>query len=218
MKAMTTTNIPLFPIPECVTFPHTVFPLHVFEPRYRAMVRFCLENDSLLGIAHTQKVLSDTKSTSDDSLEKRLSSNQSTYKPHLVFSAGRCELLKTLDDGRLYLQVHMESRFRIVSELQTLPYSVVSCERYDDLAVDTLDEVELAKEKVQRRLLAILSDVPQLQTLLLSQEWQEKSPIDFSFEVFSLLQFDADLRQTMLEMRSPQERLYSLLELINQTH
>lgn len=31
--------VPLFPLPNCVLFPHVVLPLHVFEPRYRAMVR-----------------------------------------------------------------------------------------------------------------------------------------------------------------------------------
>ena len=31
------TDIALFPIPNCVAFPGTVFPLHVFEPRYRSL-------------------------------------------------------------------------------------------------------------------------------------------------------------------------------------
>ena len=32
-------EIPLFPLPNCVLFPGTVQPLHIFEPRYRAMMR-----------------------------------------------------------------------------------------------------------------------------------------------------------------------------------
>ena len=31
--------IPLFPLPNCVLFPGAVQPLHIFEPRYRAMMR-----------------------------------------------------------------------------------------------------------------------------------------------------------------------------------
>lgn len=34
--------LPLFPLPEIVLFPGAVLPLHVFEPRYRAMVADCL--------------------------------------------------------------------------------------------------------------------------------------------------------------------------------
>ena len=31
--------IPLFPLPNVVFFPRTYLPLHIFEPRYRHMVR-----------------------------------------------------------------------------------------------------------------------------------------------------------------------------------
>ena len=34
--------VPLFPLPGCVFFPHTLLPLHIFEPRYRAMTRDAL--------------------------------------------------------------------------------------------------------------------------------------------------------------------------------
>jgi Lon protease-like protein len=36
-------RLPLFPLPRLVFFPDTLLPLHVFEPRYRAMVRHCLD-------------------------------------------------------------------------------------------------------------------------------------------------------------------------------
>lgn len=39
---MTAMLLPLFPLPDTVFFPHTLLPLHVFEPRYRAMVADCL--------------------------------------------------------------------------------------------------------------------------------------------------------------------------------
>ncbi|MFH5803153.1 LON peptidase substrate-binding domain-containing protein [Alienimonas sp. DA493] len=35
-------KVPLFPLPGCVFFPHTLLPLHIFEPRYRAMTRDAL--------------------------------------------------------------------------------------------------------------------------------------------------------------------------------
>lgn len=39
-------KVPLFPLPGCVFFPHTLLPLHIFEPRYRAMTRDALGLES----------------------------------------------------------------------------------------------------------------------------------------------------------------------------
>ncbi len=41
--------LPMFPL-GTVLFPGAVLPLHVFEPRYRALTGWCLEHDSPLGI------------------------------------------------------------------------------------------------------------------------------------------------------------------------
>ena len=38
--------VPLFPLPGCVFFPHTLLPLHIFESRYRAMTRDALGLDA----------------------------------------------------------------------------------------------------------------------------------------------------------------------------
>ena len=42
--------IPLFPLPNVVFFPRMPLPLHVFEPRYRAMVRDALRGPRLVGM------------------------------------------------------------------------------------------------------------------------------------------------------------------------
>jgi len=44
-------HIPIFPLPDVVLFPHTLLPLHIFEPRYREMVRDCLAGDKRLAMA-----------------------------------------------------------------------------------------------------------------------------------------------------------------------
>lgn len=209
------TPISIFPIPNCVCFPGTVFPLHVFEPRYRAMVKHCLDTGQLLAVAHTQKMVSESKSTG--SLKDALQSNQATYKPFSVFSAGRCELIEALDDGRLYLQIHMTSRFIAVNELQVLPYSVFDCTIVEDEPLLEVDEVALAilQQKILKRLLAITADSPDIQAILGSAAWTTKKPSAFSFEVFSLLRFEADDQQKILEMTVPAQRLAYLLTLLN---
>lgn len=41
----------LFPLPEHVSFPNTIQPLHIFESRYREMLEDALETDHLIGMA-----------------------------------------------------------------------------------------------------------------------------------------------------------------------
>ncbi len=43
--------VPVFPLPELVLFPRVVIPLHVFELRYRALVRDALAGERLLVMA-----------------------------------------------------------------------------------------------------------------------------------------------------------------------
>ncbi|MCB9598267.1 MAG: LON peptidase substrate-binding domain-containing protein, partial [Sandaracinaceae bacterium] len=41
------TALPVFPLPRAVLFPGAVLPLHLFEPRYRAMMEDCVEKGPL---------------------------------------------------------------------------------------------------------------------------------------------------------------------------
>ena len=117
---MTTIDVALFPIPNSVNFPGVPCPLHVFEPRYRQMVSHCIDNEMLMGVCHTEKLLhaNERKQT----VEEALSSNQSTYKPQGVFSAGAVQLLEELDDGRLLIQVDTSVRLKLLEVRQTLPF------------------------------------------------------------------------------------------------
>jgi uncharacterized protein len=43
-------KVRLFPLPNLVVFPHVMQPLHIFEPRYRAMLEEALADDGLIGM------------------------------------------------------------------------------------------------------------------------------------------------------------------------
>jgi len=45
------TSLPIFPLANCVLLPGGLLPLHVFEPRYRAMVKDCLATHKAMAIA-----------------------------------------------------------------------------------------------------------------------------------------------------------------------
>lgn len=208
------TEIAVFPIPNCVTFPGTVFPLHVFEPRYRTMVQDCAENGMPIAVCHVEKTVHPSKE--GQPLVEALNSNQATYKPVQISSAGRCEIIKTLDDGRLMVNVHIDTRYKMVTEKQTLPYLIVEATPYIDesLTADQSKEAVLLKDKLLHRLLALTADKPIVQKMLKSDEWQQKLASDFSFELFSVLQTDADVMQDILEMTTPIERLKTGLDLL----
>src|SRR5271167_2219952 len=48
------TRLPMFPL-SAVLFPHASMPLHVFEPRYRELLRDCLAGDARFGIVLIQR-------------------------------------------------------------------------------------------------------------------------------------------------------------------
>ena len=41
-------DLPIFPLPDVQLFPHALLPLHVFEPRYRALTQAVLASSSRL--------------------------------------------------------------------------------------------------------------------------------------------------------------------------
>lgn len=43
-------SLPIFPLPTVVLFPNVFLPLHIFEPRYRAMVADALAGDRIIGM------------------------------------------------------------------------------------------------------------------------------------------------------------------------
>ena len=49
MGELSVRELPLFPLPEVVLFPQEVLPLHIFESRYRIMLKSVLESDSMFG-------------------------------------------------------------------------------------------------------------------------------------------------------------------------
>lgn len=209
-------DVALFPIPNSVTFPWVACPLHVFEPRYRQMVRHCLEEDLFMGVCHTEKVL--RAATQPQTTQEALNSNQSTYKPCDVFSAGPVELLEELADGRLLIQVHTEVRLRLREEKQVLPFGIWSCDEMPDEECDEsqLQALEQSKAKILHRLIALTHQHEQVQEVLRGEHWQTMPAQKFSFAVAGLVGMDADLAQHLLEMTSAQERLDTVLGLINQ--
>jgi Lon protease-like protein len=208
-------EVALFPIPNSVNFPGVPIPLHVFEPRYREMVRYCIDNDVMMGVCHTQGVVHEVKR--QQTPEEALNNNQATYKPRDVFSAGKVELFEELDDGRMGIIVHFETRLALKQVRQILPFNIWACELYEDEPLEDDDLVNLRQthEKVMQHLLTMSRGNDQAKKMLASDKWQNMSAVEFSFMVNGLFGMTARSKQEILEMKQPQQRLDALLKLLN---
>lgn len=204
-------EVALFPIPNLVAFPGTVVPLHVFEPRYRQLVKDCLEQDRLLGVCHTQKTIRDAPR--NQSPAEMLSTNQATYQPQDVFSAGPCKLIETTPDGRLLAEIHIEQRFVIKQEIQTLPYRIVACEILDDETEAEAGSDELMQQILKALVPMIARQNPEIAVQLRNTEMPAE---EFSFKVFQYLRLEPDVMQSILESRSPRTRLEMIWQIIQQ--
>jgi Lon protease-like protein len=103
-------RIPVFPLAGAILFPRTQLPLHIFEPRYRTMIRDALAGDRLIGMIQPR-----------DSGE-----------PPALFGTGcigHIEAVEELEDGRFNLVLQGLSRFRVTRELEVgTPYRQVEAD------------------------------------------------------------------------------------------
>lgn len=209
-------TVALFPIPNAVAFPGTIFPLHVFEPRYRKLVQDCVEEQRMVGISHVIKAIHTP--AEPKTLEKALSSNQTTYKPRQVFCAGHCEIIETTSDGRILTHVHIEQRLTLERELQSLPYRIVDCAPLLD---EPDDQDVAANRELQQQINTALQNLltkqnPGNANRLNTPQWLTLTPAEFSFKIFQHIQLDADIMQDILEMPSANARLNLIWQILSQ--
>ncbi len=212
---MNTLTVALFPIPNAVNFPGVPCPLHVFEPRYRKMVNHCVDNNMLMGVCHTEKILHENKK--QQTLEDTLNSNQSTYKPCSIFSAGSVEILEELEDGRMAIMVDMSVRLALKQEIQTLPFGIWECTTVADEASVDNHQLEPLKQQLLQHLLTVTAESKEAQDILKGDFWNSISATEFSFAINGLLGMDASLKQHLLEMTKAEDRLNYLLDLLQQS-
>ena len=201
-------DVALFPIPNVVAFPGTLLPLHVFEPRYRQLVQDCVNDRRMVGVSHVLKTIHQPTKRQTTPAEA-LRSNQATYKPRPVFSAGHCEIVETTSDGRIFANVMVSQRVTLVDELQSLPYRIVRCTPLDDDDdPSALADNRALQRSINDRLIDLVgAKEPELARKLQDPSWTALEPSEYSFKIFQLLRFEADIMQTILEAQSVNSRL-----------
>jgi uncharacterized protein len=94
-------TIPLFPLPGAIVLPRARLPLHIFEPRYVAMLHDCMKTETrLIGMIQPRPTPKG---------EPRLAA---------IGCAGRLTAFSETEDGRYMITLTGISRFRMKEEVQ----------------------------------------------------------------------------------------------------
>jgi len=100
----------VFPLTGVMMLPGTVLPLHIFEPRYRAMVEDAQESDKMFGMIQPYTPQNDNRGPQPEAEN----SAPDLYKVGCVGFMEKCE---KLPDGRFFVQLRGVNRFRFSEEL-----------------------------------------------------------------------------------------------------
>lgn len=184
------TRITIFPLTGAVLYPGLQLPLHIFEPRYRAMISDALARDRRIGMIQPQKPVDGAPLFS-------------------VGCLGRIGDVEALEDGRFNIVLEGETRFRILRELDvTTPFRQVEAELLGE-PDEILAPIERASfEREARRFAEAQGYVV---------DWEQVGRLDDTSLINGVSQiapFDAAAKQALLEARGLAARCELLVQLM----
>ncbi|MBV8195438.1 MAG: LON peptidase substrate-binding domain-containing protein [Candidatus Dormibacteraeota bacterium] len=188
-------EIALFPL-NAVLFPHMPMALHIFEERYREMMRDCNDSGMTFGIVAIR-----------EGLEVGAGA-----VPHEVGTLAQLRDVEELDDGRYNLVVVGASRFHIDSIRLRRPYLTGEVAYLED------SPATAASEALARRVVAQFREYI-LRLRALSQDDSidldlPDEPELLSYLVSAALQVSTAERQRLLEIGGADERLRACASLL----
>ena len=187
-------RLAIFPLHGAVLLPYALIPLHVFEPRYRKLVRDCQAGAGVMALANIPP----------DAVRER----KDPPRVLPVIGAGILARVDPLADGRSNIVVRGVLRARIVDELPAQePYRLVRAEPLRDAPVAAPREEPLAEE-LRKLVLAWCARHPDAASIaLLQMAGSSAGPSELADAVGSAVLDSPQERQQLLEMLSPEERL-----------
>ena len=194
MKTALTIRVPIFPLAGAILFPRSQLPLHIFEPRYRDMVRDALDGGGQIGMIQP------------------LSLEPGNPPLYAVGCVGEIVGVEELEDGRYNIVLSGSNRFRLVAE-QPLDAAYRSAEidlaAFDDREPPPLPlALRAGVEQEARRLGDVLG---------LAVDWSAVGRLDDEMLVNAIAQvapFDVGAKQALLEAGSLDERADLLVQLM----
>ncbi len=188
---MTEARLSIFPLSGAIVFPGLQLPLHIFEPRYRALVSDALVKDRRIAMIQPQ--------------------GPGEGAPLFAIGCvGRIDEVEALDDGRYNIVLEGEARFRLLRELEvTTPYRQVEAELLPDPDDEVLSSAERASFEREARRFANAHGY--------SVDWESVERLDDALLVNGVSQiapFDAAAKQALLEASDLRTRCELLVQLM----
>lgn len=186
-----TLRLSIFPLTGALLFPGLQLPLHIFEPRYRAMISDSLVRDRRIAMIQPQ----------------------GQYDGAPLFQigcVGKIGEVEAMEDGRYNVILEGISRFRLLRELDvTTPFRQVEGELIEDDAGASLSAVERASFEREARRFAEAQGY--------SVDWDSVGRLDdvsLINGVSQIAPFDAAAKQALLEADSLTARCELLVQLM----
>lgn len=184
-------RLSIFPLTGVLLYPGLQLPLHIFEPRYRAMVTDALARDRRIGMIQPQ----------------RPEDNAPLFT---VGCVGKIADVEALEDGRFNLVLEGEARFRLVRELEVIsPFRQIEAELLEDPPHQTLSPVERAGFEREARRFAEAQGY--------RVDWDAVTTLDDTSLIDGVSQiapFDAAAKQALLEAPNIAARCELLVQLM----
>lgn len=189
-------RVSIFPLSGALLLPDMDMPLHIFEPRYRALIEDAMARDRRVGMIQPR---------------------DNAAKPALfdMGCLGHISHIEALDDGRFNILLRGLARFRVVRELEvTTPFRQIEAEVEQAPSADpghqpVLAAVERASLEMESRRFA--------EALGYVVDWTAVSTLDDASLVNGIAQivpFDPAAKQTLLEANSLSERADLIVQLM----
>jgi hypothetical protein len=186
-----TRRLSIFPLTGAVLFPGMQLPLHIFEPRYRALVGDALIRDRQIAMIQPQ----------------RPAEGAPLYS---VGCIGRIGEVQAMDDGRYNLILEGTARFRLVRELEVAtPFRQVEAELYDEDEDETLTHAQRGGFEREARAFANAQGY--------AVDWDSVERLDDRTLINGVSQiapFDPASKQALLEAETLTDRCELLVQLM----
>ena len=189
-------TLPIFPLAGAILFPRSQLPLHIFEPRYREMVRDAMDGAGRIGMIQPS----------------RLDEDDARPPLYAVGCVGDIVGVEELEDGRFNIVLHGSNRFRLIDEMAFEgPYRCanVDIEAFDDSEPPALSLVERAEVEREARRLG--------DAMGLAVDWEAVARLDDEMLVNAIAQvapFDIGAKQALLEQVALTGRADLLVQLM----
>lgn len=186
-----TKRLSIFPLTGAVLFPGMQLPLHIFEPRYRALVGDALIRDRQIAMIQPQRPIEGAP----------------LYR---IGCVGRIGEVQALDDGRYNLVLEGTARFRVLRELEvTTAFRQVEAEILPEDEDETLAPAQRAGFERAARAFA--------ESQGYAVDWAAVARLDDRSLINGVSQiapFDPASKQALLEAGSLAERCELLVQLM----